>query len=376
MQAMKHHKHGKIAKPALGNFARNEIAIIGAPCSWIKSLAVQAAGHFKGSFQVAYVDADHQQTDNPPSDSGFYKLQTDKIGWSRLDSSGEWNTFQTKYNLHDCDLALVNGNHFSAKSQIVVVHPDKKESLERKLERLSDIRLVLLAEGITAPWPYLENVLAGREIPILPIEDMSGILAWFEKEMQSSTAPLRGLVLAGGQSLRMGRDKGLIDYHGKPQREYLADLLNPLCSEVFLSTRPDQNLPGDFPYAALPDTFLDLGPFGALLSAFRAFPDSAWLVVACDLPLLDRGTLELLVCERSPGSLATAFFNIDKNFPEPLITIWEPKAYPTLLTHLSQGSSCPRKVLINNKIKLIQPQNPRVLTNVNTPEDLEVLHRS
>ena len=373
MEAGVHRKHGKIVKPTLGDYGRNEYAILGAPCSLIKSLAAQIAGHFRDTVQVAYVDADHKQSDTSPSESGFNTFLTDKIGWGRLDSARPWNVFETKNHLKDCDLVLVNGNHFSAKRQIVVIHPEKKESLERKLDRLDDVRLVLLSDGIHAPWPFLEHVLEGRQIPMLSLADTPGILYWFSQETKAAIPPLRGLVLAGGQSLRMGRDKGLLEYHGKPQREYLADLLKPLCTDVFLSTRHDQNLPQGSLYPSLPDTFLDLGPFGALLSAFRAFPDSAWLVLACDLPFMDGKTLELLVRERSAESLATAFFNTDKNFPEPLITIWEPKAYPTLLTHLSQGSSCPRKVLINNKIKLIQPQNLRVLTNVNTPEEFEAI---
>jgi molybdopterin-guanine dinucleotide biosynthesis protein A len=373
MEPAAHRKHGKIVKPSLGNFGRNEFAILGAPCTLIKEMAAWIASELQAISRVAYVDADHKQSDPSPLSSGFNVFLTDKIGWGRYDNARQWNAFETKNHLKDCDLVLINGNHFEAKSQIALIHPDKKESLERKLDRLHNVRLVILSEGVDAPWPFMKEVLAGKQIPVLKLTDKDGILAWFSKETNDAIPALRGLVLAGGQSLRMGRDKGLIDYHGKPQREYLADLLKPFCAEVFLSTRHDQPLPEGSAYPALPDTFLDLGPFGALLSAFRAMPDSAWLVVACDLPLLDEKTLRQLVSQRSTQSLATAFNNPTKAFPEPLITIWEPKAYPTLLTHLSQGSSCPRKVLINNNIKLINLENPDVLTNVNTPEELEAV---
>jgi molybdenum cofactor guanylyltransferase len=52
-----------------------------------------------------------------------------------------------------------------------------------------------------------------------------------------------------------------------------------------------------------------------------------------------------------------------------LITIWEPRAYPVLLSFLAQGISCPRKVLINSDIELLDVPNIDALMNVNTPEE-------
>ena len=95
----------------------------------------------------------------------------------------------------------------------------------------------------------------------------------------------------------MGKDKGQIDYHGKPQREYMADVLNEICDETFLSVRSSKKeIAIDYPF--LEDTFYDLGPFGAIASAFRHRPNVAWLVVACDLPLLDLETLDFLALGR------------------------------------------------------------------------------
>ena len=122
------------------------------------------------------------------------------------------------------------------------------------------------------------------------------------------------------------------------------------------------------------DNFIGLGPFGAIASAFRENPNSAWLVVACDLPLLDKDALDFLIQHRDPSKVATAFNSPDNEFPEPLITIWEPRSYPILLSFLSQGYSCPRKVLINSDVALVDAPDPRVLTNVNSPEDMEGLN--
>jgi molybdopterin-guanine dinucleotide biosynthesis protein A len=279
-----------------------------------------------------------------------------------------------RQHFQNADLILVNGNHHEAAAQIVVIDPAKEASLRKRLHQLTDVRLILLANVDTQVFDFVENVLPNPDaVPRLYLDDTAGVIQFFEREMAARTPLLNGLVLAGGRSQRMGRDKSQLNWHGKPQREHVADLLRPFCEEVLVSCRPEQA--GDLPaaYPALPDTFVELGPYGAILSAFRAQPDRAWLVVACDLPLLDAATLDFLVNARQPKHLATAFVSPRDQMPEPLIAIWEPKSYPELLAFLGQGYSCPRKVLLNTDSHLVLPPNPAALSNANTPEDLQQL---
>ncbi|MCD9856755.1 NTP transferase domain-containing protein [Epilithonimonas sp. JDS] len=190
---------------------------------------------------------------------------------------------------------------------------------------------------------------------------------------------LNGLVLAGGKSIRMGKPKEKINWHGKEQRYYVADLLAPFCDEVYISCRQDHSSDLDPDYLFLSDTFSDIGPLAGLLSAFKTNPDAAWIVVACDLPLLDNDSLEYLIKSRNTGKIATAYRNPSDHLPEPLITIWEPKSYPILNGCLVTGNTSLRKTLINNDIMIIHPLKPDTLLNVNTPEELlkvsEILKR-
>jgi molybdopterin-guanine dinucleotide biosynthesis protein A len=182
--------------------------------------------------------------------------------------------------------------------------------------------------------------------------------------------PLNGLVLAGGKSTRMGRDKSAIAWHGKEQQYWLGDLLSQCCSDVFISRRETQPeiQPG---YRILVDSYSGIGPYGAILSAFKFKPDSAWLIVACDLPLIDKNVLAYLIENRNPSKMATTFQSPHDGLPEPLITIWEPKSYAMLLDYLSQGYTCPRKVLIkSNDVLILKSPDADSLLNVNTPEDL------
>jgi len=153
-----------------------------------------------------------------------------------------------------------------------------------------------------------------------------------------------------------------------PQHVYLNQLLSPTCKEVFVSCRADQKT--TFPNT-IEDSFVGLGAYGGILSAFQKQPNAAWIVVACDIPLLDKETIEKLVANRNPNKVATCFYNSETKFPEPLITIWEPRAYPILLNYLSLGYSCPRKVLINSEVEIVKLKNENVLMNANTLDDQE-----
>ncbi len=182
---------------------------------------------------------------------------------------------------------------------------------------------------------------------------------------------LYGLVLAGGKSTRMGCDKGAMQWHGKEQKYYLADMLEVFCKSVFISCRREQQPDVDPAYKTLADNVDGSGPIIALMSAFRAYPDVAWLVVACDLPLLDNATLEHLIVNRDAHAVATTFSSPFDGLPEPLITIWEPSGHHLIESHFSEGFKCPRKALTRhiNNVRLLQPIDPDALLNTNTPED-------
>ncbi|MGB6153979.1 MAG: molybdenum cofactor guanylyltransferase [Pricia sp.] len=179
-----------------------------------------------------------------------------------------------------------------------------------------------------------------------------------------------GLVLAGGKSTRMGKDKGMIPYHGMPQREYLYHLLSRVCTETFMSVRPDQQMEIDERMQTIVDDDVYQGPYNGILSAHSKFPEVAWLVLACDMPLIDLASLQELIAARDPNVLATAFAEKDDPLPEPLCAIWEPHALESSKAYLEGGDgTCPRKFLINNETKLVFPSRLNVLLNANSEEE-------
>lgn len=191
------------------------------------------------------------------------------------------------------------------------------------------------------------------------------------------TAPIYGLVLAGGRSTRMRRDKAALVYQGRTQLERAMELLAPHVERAFVSVRPDQAQdPVRARFPQIVDRHENLGPIAGIMAAQEEHPHAAWLVVACDLPLLDAATLEHLVRSRRPEKLATAYRSSRDGLPEPLCAIYEPSSREAFAAYVASGRQCPRKFLIQADAALIDLPDPRALDNVNTPEEYGSVLRS
>jgi molybdenum cofactor guanylyltransferase len=179
---------------------------------------------------------------------------------------------------------------------------------------------------------------------------------------------INGLVLAGGRSSRMGKDKGLITFHQKPQREHLFELLSEVCDKVFVSCNPEQDIPKHF--NPLPDRFDINSPLNGILSALTTHPTTAWLVVAVDMPRVDKQVLQHLINNRRGDSAVTCYWDSDHQYPEPLLSLWEPGVYAAVLEFHNKGKKSPRDFLMETRTNILEPISSKLHLNINTPEEL------
>jgi molybdopterin-guanine dinucleotide biosynthesis protein A len=357
-----HHKHAPLARPSVGDYHRHEFGFIGAPCDVIKKV-VNEIQSILSHIDIAYIDASHKAVESPSMAIEYLDNQSfQAISFPSLSSR-----FDHVPLLSRAGMAFVNSNHFAAKAQIVFINSKKKESLFKKMDRLTDIQMIILDDEAEI-FDFLKPLLASRDIPAFRINEITRIADHIITIYRKYAPVVKGLVMAGGQSLRMGVDKASIAYHGTDQLSYLSSLFAELNIAYRISTRADIN--ND---AQLIDSISDAGPIGGLLSAFRAEPDTAWLSVACDLPFITAEHLKRLLNERDPSKFATAYHNPSTGFPEPMICLWEPRSYGRMFEFLALGYSCPRKVLINSRIKelKLEENSSGFLFNANTPLERE-----
>lgn len=183
--------------------------------------------------------------------------------------------------------------------------------------------------------------------------------------------PVYGLVLAGGRSRRMGQDKALLRRDGKTQLAHVVGVVDELLPRVFVSNRRDQAQETErAQFAQIVDRYDDIGPVAGILSAMEEFPDVDWLVVACDLPNIDAGTIAHLMESRDADRLFTAYESSYDGLPEPLCAIYQAESRATIAAFVADGIVCPRKMLIRSDTRLLRQPDPNSLDNVNKPEDL------
>lgn len=191
-----------------------------------------------------------------------------------------------------------------------------------------------------------------------------------------------GIILAGGQSRRMGRDKALLPLPGEQQMtfiEHLAALLTSLCSEVVLVARDAAQSAHYQAYALsgvriVTDQLPDIGPLMGLYSGLRAVQSSHAVVTAVDMPFVQAGLLAFLLAQlRDEAALIPVVHGV----PQVLLAVYPRSLLPTIEERLHAGRRDPRSLLEAAPVRYIEEARLRAIdpelrsfVNVNTPEEL------
>lgn len=216
---------------------------------------------------------------------------------------------------------------------------------------------------------------------------------------RGSVVPLVGVVLAGGLSRRMGRDKALLPLRGQAGRTLLAqavEKLSALCPEVWVSCGSGRSYAGfscvpDAAFTAaagcggpLPEHLLSmkesgLGPLAGLTTCLARARAQGWagmLTLPCDMPQLPDALLRGLVSAAAARERALAvFYRTPGGWEEPLAGVYRCGALPFLERALLAGQRRVRDILPDDARLLVPlPEAAHSLfANCNTPEQARAL---
>ena len=190
-------------------------------------------------------------------------------------------------------------------------------------------------------------------------------------------ADVVGAVIAGGKATRLGgQAKALIPIHGRTVLDRVLAVLEPRVQAVVISA----NDPAPYAHTqvpVIPDLEPDQGPLAGIAAALRWSRRPYILAVACDMPFLHPGVIELLLARRAPGVDVIA--PVVNHTPQPLCTLYSQRVLPVVEERLRAGALKAMDLVTDpalNARLVYEPElraaDPELVcfTNLNTPEDV------
>jgi molybdenum cofactor guanylyltransferase len=189
-----------------------------------------------------------------------------------------------------------------------------------------------------------------------------------------------GIILAGGSSSRMGKNKALLSLPGNRAVtfvEYLVSSLKECCSETLIVAR-DQAHAREYVFPGVRvaiDETPGIGPLMGLYSGLSAIHTTHALVVAVDLPCVKPALLSFLLSQPLPAD--TLLVPLVHEIPQVLLAIYPRSILPVVKEQLLQGRRdlrcllkvAPAQFIEEAQLLQIDPQL-RSFLNINTPEEL------
>jgi molybdopterin-guanine dinucleotide biosynthesis protein A len=186
------------------------------------------------------------------------------------------------------------------------------------------------------------------------------------------------IILAGGKSTRLGRDKASEMLLGKPLLQRAIERVEGLVAQCVVVRAAGQVLPDVPAHGSLrvvEDVYSDSGPLGGLYTGLAAVDSALGLVVACDMPLLQPSLLGVLLRQAAGHE---AVVPVTAAGPEPLCAVYSRECLPAVKQRLDDADYKVMNTLQDLNVLYLDEEewrrfDPEGLSflNVNTQADLE-----
>jgi molybdopterin-guanine dinucleotide biosynthesis protein A len=179
---------------------------------------------------------------------------------------------------------------------------------------------------------------------------------------------ITGIILSGGQSSRMGTDKGLLPLKGRLFMEYIIAAISPLVQDMIIVS--DNSDYDEFGLKRVNDLYKDTGPLGGLYTGLYHSETDYNMVLSCDVPMIRTRILERLIADDNTGFDVVQLRSEHRTMP--LIALYQKKCMDKCLELLETGERRLRRVVDQFHVKTldIEPELEGCLKNINTIEQL------
>ncbi len=184
---------------------------------------------------------------------------------------------------------------------------------------------------------------------------------------------ITGIILAGGSSSRIGREKAFIEFEGQRLVDRSIRILEPLCEILLISSNNPALHILDKP--VLPDEHHGIGPLAGLHATLKVSNSEHHLVIPCDVPRLTIQVYEELLLARDDADQAVIAGTQD-GYTEPLIAYYHHSALPILEAQIEKGNYKLHDALDQMMVRTVVFQEKSLFTNINSPSDLKIRNKS
>jgi len=176
------------------------------------------------------------------------------------------------------------------------------------------------------------------------------------------------IIMAGGNSFRMGQDKSMLLVGGQPMIEHIIGQLRPHFSQLLISS-DDESQYGILGVDVISDEISGRGPLGGIASALKASTSELNFVIACDIPEVDMALVRAMV--RLGGDFDAVVPRSGPSRYEPLFAVYKKGVVAGIEAALLSGNYRIMDALSGCKIKYVDMGDNEVIKNLNTIEDYE-----
>jgi len=196
--------------------------------------------------------------------------------------------------------------------------------------------------------------------------------------MNISSQKVTGILLAGGMSSRMGREKGSLIMGGRMMYEYPLKALEKVCDEILISGSAP--LPGKLPYPYIPDEISGIGPMGGIFTCLEHSSNDLNLVVSYDMPLVDEALLTYLLNNSENWDIVAPAIKAGR--PEPLCALYRKSVRSRFAQLIDQKHYAVHRALelVPSHILLLKTDlpfyKPNLFLNINQEKDMDQLPKN
>ncbi|HXN48047.1 MAG TPA: molybdenum cofactor guanylyltransferase [Bryobacteraceae bacterium] len=185
--------------------------------------------------------------------------------------------------------------------------------------------------------------------------------------MTEVNAAARGFVLTGGGSSRMGRDKARLPFRGRTLIEWVAGQVREAAGSVTLVGAPERY--ADLGLEAIAEAHAGLGPLSGIEAALGHSEADLNLIVACDMPHLNVADLRGLIASAAAWDADVCATAGGPDGAEPLCAVYHRRCLADVQQALGEGRLKVFELYAGWKVRLWEPADPNLATNINDLED-------